>query len=78
MRGASQFFTKEFLTQLFSKIICLYGRKVITLQPDTGNDGDTTETNAANSIHTHGYNRNEMRANLLFDFLDKLLTNVKK
>ena len=52
--------------------------KLLTLHADTGNDGETTETNAAKCIHAHGHNRNEMRANLLFDFLDKLLTSVKK
>ena len=56
----------------------MYGRKVITLQADTGSDQDTTETNAAKCIHAHGNNGNEARANSLFDFLDKLLTNVKK
>ena len=57
----------QFLRKDFSKIICLFGRKVITLHADTGNDEDTTETNAANSIHAHGNNRNEMRAKSLFD-----------
>ena len=48
----------------------MISRKVITLQPDTGNDEDTTETNAANSIHAHGHNRNEARACSLFDISD--------
>ena len=55
----------QFLIKDFSKIIWLVGIKVLTLQADTGNDEETTETNAANSIHAHGYNRNEMRALLV-------------
>ena len=66
-KGAKKdlFSSLQFLIKYFSKIICMYGRKVITLQPDTRSDGDTTETNAANSIHAHGNNRNEMRALLV-------------
>ena len=40
IRNAAQFFTKEFLTQLFFKFIWRYGRKVITLPADT----ETTRT----------------------------------
>lgn len=39
--------------------------KVLTLHADTGNDEDTTETNAANSIHAHGNNGNGLRAILV-------------
>ena len=59
----------QFLRKYFCKIIWLVGRKVITLQPDTGNDEETTETNAAKCIHAHGNNRNKLRANSLFDKL---------
>ena len=68
----------QFLIKDFCKIVWFLGYNVITLQPDTVNCEETTETNAANCIHAHGNNGNEMRANLLFDLLDKLLTNVKK
>lgn len=66
----ASFVRLQFLIKDFCKIIWRLGIKVITLQADTGNDQETTETNAANSIHAHGNNRNEARANSLFDFLD--------
>lgn len=60
-QNAAKFITKDFLTKLFSKIICLFGFKFITLHADTGNDltqpkrtprnvstrTDTTETKRA-------------------------------
>lgn len=55
----------QFLIKDFCKIVWWLGRKVITLQADTGNDEDTTETNAASCIHAHGHNGNELRAILV-------------
>ena len=63
--GSAPFVRLQFLIKDFCKIIWWLGRKVITLQADTGNDEETTETNAAKRIHAHGYNRNKLRAILV-------------
>ena len=44
--------------------------KVVTLHADTGSDQETTETNAANSIHTHGNDGNECVLHSFFDLRD--------
>ena len=68
----------QFLRKYFSKIICLYGRKVITLHADTGNDLTQlkrTPRTVSTRMDTTG---TKCALCSLFEFLDKLLTSVKK
>ena len=72
------FFTKDFLTKLFFKNVWFIGYKVITLHADTGSDLTQLKRTPRNvSTRTETTETNCVLCSL-FDFLDKLLTNVKK